>query len=96
VVGENPLEGFGEHAAHHLRRENSFRNMPDIMVNSFYDSEKDEVCAFEELIGSHGGLGGNQSKPFILYPSEWEDPGDLIGSESIYRFLKKEIENLDS
>ena len=70
--------------------------MPDIMVNSFYDSENDEVCAFEELIGSHGGLGGNQSKPFILYPSEWEDPGDLIGSESIYRFLKKEIENLDS
>ena len=96
VVGENPLEGFGEHAARHLRRENSFRNMPDIMVNSFYDSEKDEVCAFEELIGSHGGLGGNQSKPFILYPSEWEDPGDLIGSESIYRFLKKEIENLES
>ena len=45
---------------------------------------------------SGGGLGGNQSKPFILYPSEWEDPGDLIGSESIYRFLKKEIENLDS
>ena len=41
-------------------------------------------------------LGGNQTKPFILYPSKWEDPGELIGSESIYRFLKKEIENLDS
>ena len=77
TVGENPLEGFGKNAARHLRRENGFKNMPDLMVNSFYDSENDEVCAFEELIGSHGGLGGNQTKPFILYPCEWEDPGDI-------------------
>lgn len=91
IEGENPLENYGKNAAKHLRRENTFKNMPDLMVNSFYDKEKNEVCAFEELIGSHGGLGGNQTKPFILYPSEWEDPGELIGSESIYRFLKKEI-----
>ncbi|MEE3490765.1 MAG: phage holin family protein, partial [Methanobrevibacter sp.] len=96
IVGENPLEGFGENAAKHLKRQNSFENMPDILVNSFYDEKHDEVCAFEELIGSHGGLGGNQTKPFILYPSQWQDPGELIGAESIYKFLKKEIENLDS
>ena len=96
VIGENPLKGFGENASIHLKRQNSFKNMPDIMVNSFYDEKTDEVCAFEELIGSHGGLGGNQTKPFILYPSEWSDPGDLIGAESIYKFLKKEIEKLDS
>lgn len=95
IVGTNPLENFGVNAARHLKRENSFKNMPDILVNSFYDSENEEVCAFEELIGSHGGLGGNQTKPFILYPSEWEDPGELIGAESIYKFLKKEIENLN-
>lgn len=96
IVGENPLEGFGENAAKHLKRQNSFENMPDILVNSFYDEKHDEVCAFEEIIGSHGGLGGNQTKPFILYPSQWQDPGELIGAESIYKFLKKEIENLDS
>ena len=96
IVGKNPLEGFGVNAAKHLKRQNSFNNMPDILVNSFYDEKYDEVCAFEELIGSHGGLGGDQTKPFILYPSEWEDPGDLIGAESIYKFLKKEIENLNS
>lgn len=94
VVGENPLKDFGKNAAKHLKRQNTFDNMPDILINSFYDSENDEVCAFEELIGSHGGLGGNQTKPFIIYPSEWENPGELIGSESIYRFLKKEIMNL--
>ena len=96
IVGKNPLEGFGKNAAMHLKRQNSFENMPDILVNSFYDEDLDEVCAFEELIGSHGGLGGNQTKPFIIYPSEWENPGDLIGAESVYTFLKKEIENLDS
>ncbi|WP_405297581.1 alkaline phosphatase family protein [Methanobrevibacter sp.] len=96
IVGENPLEGFGKNAAMHLKRQNSFNNMPDVLVNSFYDSESDEVCAFEELIGSHGGLGGNQTKPFILYPSEWGDPGELVGSESIYHFLKEEIRNLNS
>ena len=93
IVGENPLDGFGENASKHLKRQNSFNHMPDILVNSFYDEKHD---AFEELIGSHGGLGGDQSKPFILYPSQWEDPGDLIGAESIYKFLKKEIENLNS
>lgn len=96
IIGENPLEDFGVNAASHLKRQNSFRNMPDILVNSFYDAKFDEVCAFEELIGSHGGLGGDQSKPFILYPSEWSDPGDLVGAESIYSFLKMKIENLNS
>lgn len=94
IVGEDPLEGFGKNASRHLKRQNTFDNMPDILVNSFYDSKTDEVCAFEELIGSHGGLGGNQTKPFIVYPSEWNDPGELIGAESIYKFLKSEIENL--
>ncbi len=96
IVGANPLKGFGKNAAKHLKRENSFKNMPDILVNSFYDEKNNEVCAFEELIGSHGGLGGDQSKPFILYPSQWNDPGELIGAESVHKFLKKEIENLKS
>ena len=96
IIGENPLKNFSKNAPKHLKRENGFENMPDILVNSFYDSATDEVCAFEELIGSHGGLGGNQTRPFILYPSEWENPGDLIGAASIYHFLKKEIDDLYS
>lgn len=96
IIGENPLVNYGKNAARHLKRENTFNNMPDIMVNGFYDEKYDEVNAFEELIGSHGGLGGDQTKPFILYPSKWEDPGKLIGASSIYEFLKKEINELKS
>ncbi len=94
IVGENPLENFGKNAAMHLKRHNEFKHMPDIMVNSFYNPENEEICSFEELIGSHGGLGGSQTRPFILYPSNWKDPGELIGAKSIYDFLKEELENL--
>lgn len=94
IVGKNPLKNFGKNAAMHLKRHNTFKNMPDILVNSFYNPETEEICAFEELIGSHGGLGGSQTRPFILYPSQWKNPGELIGAKSIYTFLKNEIEDL--
>lgn len=94
IEGENPLEVFGKNAAKHLRRSNSFKYTPDILVNSFYDPETEEICAFEELVGSHGGIGGSQSKPFILHPSDWKIEEPLIGAENIYKLLKTELENL--
>ena len=95
IEGENPLEGFGKNIARHLKRNSSFKYTPDIMVNSFYDTEKDEVCAFEELVGSHGGAGGSQSEPFILYPSAWNVPDEeIIGAENIYKILKNNLKIL--
>ena len=95
IEGENPLEGFGDNIVQHLKRNSSFKYSPDIVVNSLYDSENDEVCAFEELVGSHGGAGGSQSKPFILYPSGWKVPDeDIIGAESIYKILKENLKIL--
>ncbi len=95
IEGENPLEGFGDNIARHLKRTSSFEHTPDILVNSFYDKEADEVCAFEELVGSHGGAGGDQSKPFILYPSSWNVSDDeIIGAENIYKLLKENLAEL--
>ncbi len=95
IQGENPLEGFGDNIVRHLKRTSSFEHTPDILVNSFYDKEADEVCAFEELVGSHGGAGGDQSKPFILYPSTWNVSDDeIIGAENIYRLLKENLAEL--
>ena len=95
IDGENPLEGFGKNIVRHLKRNSSFKYTPDILVNSFYDEENDEVCAFEELVGSHGGAGGSQSRPFILYPSDWDIGDDeIIGAESIYRILKDNLRKL--
>ena len=58
VVGDDPLAPFSPNAARHLRRTDGFAHVADIMVNSFYDPELDEGCAFEELISFHGGIGG--------------------------------------
>jgi len=95
IEGKNPLEGFGDNIARHIKRNSSFKYSPDILVNSFYDAEKDEVCAFEELVGSHGGAGGSQSKPFILYPSSWDvSDEEIIGAENIYKLLKDNLKKL--
>ena len=88
VEGEDPLVNFGPNAADHLRRTDRFPNCPDILVNSFYDPEEDEGCAFEELIGFHGGLGGTQTQPFILHPSELKVESELVGAASVYRLCK--------
>ena len=89
VEGENPLQDFGPNAAHHLKRYNDFPDAPDIYINSFYDIETNEVAAFEELIGSHGGLGGYQTRPFILHPKALEiSEPNLIGAAAVYRQFK--------
>ena len=90
--GNHFLDKFGENTIRKLKRTDGFAHVPDILVNSSYDIESDEVHAFEELIGSHGGAGGNQQYPFILYPSEWTLEDEILGSENVYKFFKSEME----
>jgi len=88
--GENPLANFGPNAALHLRREDDFTNAPDLLVNSFYDPQKDEVAAFEELVGSHGGMGGSQSKAILVYPSELETGTEpIVGAGHLHQVIKR-------
>jgi uncharacterized membrane protein YvlD (DUF360 family) len=88
VEGEDPLAGFSANAAHHLRRTDGFAHVADIMVNSFYDEQLDEGCALEELISFHGGMGGPQTRPFLLHPVELAVPdGAIIGAEAAHRVL---------
>ena len=48
----------------------------------------------EELIGAHGGLGGPQTKPFLLHPAEWEpDLAPLIGAPAVYDQLRRWMED---
>lgn len=90
--GNHFLDKFGENTIRKLKRTDGFAHVPDILVNSSYDIESDEVHAFEELIGSHGGVGGNQQYPFILYPSEWTLEDEILGSENVHKFFKSEME----
>jgi putative membrane protein len=95
VEGENPLVNFGPNVVSHLKRTDSFPDTPDILVNSFYDPEKNEGAAFEELIGFHGGLGGYQTRPFLLYPADWAmGNGKIVGAEQVYKVLKDKLVEL--
>jgi hypothetical protein len=89
VEGEDPLLPFGPNAAGHVRRSDGFPHCPDLMINSTYWSEFEEVAAFEELVGSHGGMGGPQSHPFVLHPSELPWPtSDVVGAEQVHRIFR--------
>ena len=95
VEGDDPLAPFGPHAAAHVARTDGFAHCPDIVVNSTYWSESDEVAAFEELVGSHGGMGGGQSHPFCLYPSDWRAPEQpVVGAETLHRHLRRWLADL--
>jgi uncharacterized membrane protein YvlD (DUF360 family) len=88
VEGEDPLAPFSPTASQHLLRTDGFQHVADIMVGSFYDPELEEGCAFEELICFHGGIGGVQTRPFILHPSHLEVPtGLILGAASVHGIL---------
>ncbi|MDT0426895.1 phage holin family protein [Streptomyces salyersiae] len=104
--GEGPLAGYGTGAAEAVRRTDSFPHVADVMVNSMYEPETGAVHAFEEQIGSHGGLGGEQSRPFLLWPRTLTDPVDalaaeggspvtaVVGAEAVHRVLAHWIREL--
>jgi uncharacterized membrane protein YvlD (DUF360 family) len=95
VEGEDPLDGFGPNAADHVRRTDRFAHCPDIVLNSRFWDETEEVAAFEELVGSHGGLGGSQSYPFVLAPSAWALPdGEVVGAETMHRWMRRWLGDL--
>jgi hypothetical protein len=97
VMGEDPLAPFSPNLAAQLRRISGYANVGDLLVNSFYNPETGEVAAFEELIGCHGGAGGPQQAPFLLYPAAWtapeETPGEgapeLVGADAVHAFLTR-------
>jgi hypothetical protein len=101
VVGVDPLALFGPDAREDFLRVAGFANAPDIYLNSLYDPVLDEVAAFEELVGCHGGLGGWQTRPLLVYPSGWEldadlldDRGRLRGADAVHHQLVRWLERL--
>ncbi|KKD08207.1 membrane protein [Streptomyces sp. WM6386] len=94
-----PLAAFGPGAADVVRRTHGFAHTADIMVNSWYDPVDGEVLAFEEQIGSHGGLGGAQGRPFLLSPvvlsAPVADAEELVGAEHVHRVLRRWLRESD-
>ncbi|WSA82867.1 alkaline phosphatase family protein [Micromonospora sp. NBC_01796] len=88
VSGEDPLSAYGPRARADLLRHQEVEHVGDLVLISAVDSGTEEVAAFEELVGSHGGLGGWQTDAFLLHPAEWpvaEEP--LDGPVAVHRQL---------
>jgi hypothetical protein len=95
VEGRDPLAGYGGRADEHVARLVAFPHSGDIVVMGRYDGETEEVAPFEELVGSHGGLGGAQTRPFLLFPADWPlDDGAIVGAEKVHEILRGWLERI--
>jgi Type I phosphodiesterase / nucleotide pyrophosphatase len=89
VEGVDPLAAFSPTAADHLRRTDGFEHVADIMVGSFYDPDLEQGCAFEELISFHGGIGGPQTRAFVLAPASLPLPDEpIVGAAAVHELLR--------
>lgn len=96
VEGEDPLAGYGPRAAADLARAARLPEAGDLTVVSALTPEG-QVHAFEGQVGSHGGLGGDQSWAFLLHPAGWAVPDELrepvghrrvlVGAEAVFECL---------
>lgn len=88
VTGTNPLKNYGKNAIRHLLRVDSFDTCPDILINATYDPKTGFSHSLEPQAGFHGGLGGPQNFPFLIYPKQLgKVKGELIGAEAVHRQL---------
>jgi len=86
--GGDPLADYGPRAAENLLHLEAFATAGDLILLGAVDRISGEVTGFEQLIGSHGGLGGWQTEPFIMCPATLTLGGNPpVGAPAIYRQL---------
>jgi len=95
VEGQNPLADYGPNAVLHLLELDRYPHTPDILVNSVYDPVTGQASAYENIVGTHGGLGGTQMAPFLLFPANWELKNEkIIGAVALHKLLKGWLDDL--
>ncbi|HFE66307.1 MAG TPA: hypothetical protein ENJ93_03505, partial [Chloroflexi bacterium] len=87
IEGEDPLLPYGdaEFRAAQLLRLADFPHAGDLIVISTLYPDG-QVAAFEELVGSHGGLGGQQTDAFLFHPADMDVP-PTANSADVYHLL---------
>ena len=95
VEGADPLAPFGPHAVADVRRHDTLAHVGDLVVNSPIDPDTEEVAAYEELVGCHGGLGGWQTEAVLVHPADWTvDDGPLVGADAVHHQLVRWLERI--
>ena len=92
--GVSPVAPYPAETATALLRLASMKNAPDIIVLSSCEEGSNEVHAFEELVGNHGGIGGWQREAILLHPhrfsvsKKFTTDGEIYGAENLHNILK--------
>jgi hypothetical protein len=94
IEGIDPLIPYGRHAAADLLKHQDAAHIGDLVLISTVDPVTHEVAAFEELVGSHGGLGGWQTDAMLVHPSDWPVTHELIGPDAVHRQLVEWLDML--
>ncbi len=95
VDGEDPLRQYGPHGRADLLRAARLDNAGDLIVVSSVD-DSGQVHAFEEQVGSHGGIGGQQNEAVLLYPADLPlQDGPLVGAEALHHQLAVWLRRLE-
>lgn len=89
LVGDDPLARLPDHAARVLGEALAGPAAPDLYLLGAVDADTGEVAAFEELVGSHGGLGGWQDRAMLVAPSTLLPDQDtpIHGAVALHRLL---------
>lgn len=75
ITGEDPLLMYGnaDLRAAQMKRLAEFPHNGDItVISTFYPDGT--VAAMEELVGNHGGMGGEQTDAFLFHPGDFQVP----------------------
>lgn len=87
IVGQDPLTPYGDAnlRAQQLNRLAEFPNNGDLtIISTVYPDGT--VAAMEELVGNHGGIGGEQTDAFIFHPPTFEIP-PTSNSADVFQIL---------
>jgi len=92
VRGENPLTTLADAglAAQELAHLARFPHSGDLILLGAWEADPPQrVITFENQVATHGGLGGQQLYPFILYAAHQElNPDELVNAPQLYDFFR--------
>jgi len=90
--GRDPLQCLPEpeHAGRELVNLAHYPHSGDLILLGRYDPRTDTVVCFEDQWASHGGLGGAQDYPFLVYPPHlpW-DLAQVSNAREMYAFFAR-------
>lgn len=67
-----------------------FADTGDLVINGAWLGNEGRIVVLEEQISSHGGLGGDQTHPFVLLPAQWGvSAKDLASPEALHGLLMR-------